>query len=65
VVSSINPSVSGQSVTFTATVSSGSPGTITGTVQFQTNGVNFGSAVVLSGGAGDSAAFACRSRPLP
>ena len=58
VTSSSNPSVFGQSgVTFTATVSdasSASSGTPTGTVQFKTNGVNFGSAVTLSGGSGSS-----------
>ena len=52
VSSSANPSVFGQSVTFTATVSAAAPGagTPTGTVQFQTNGVNYGSPVSLSGG---------------
>src|SRR5205823_6105762 len=51
VAASANPSVFGQGVTFTATVTPTSPGsgTLTGTVQFQTNGVNFGSAVTLSG----------------
>ena len=61
VTSSSNPSVYGQSgVTFTATVSdasNGSTGTPTGTVQFQTNGVNFGSAVTLSGGSASTAAL--------
>ena len=61
VTSSSNPSVYGQSgVTFTATVSdasSGSTGTPTGTVQFQTNGVNFGSAATLSGGSASTAAL--------
>ena len=47
-VSSLNPSVSGQSVTFTATVSgSGSP---TGTVQFAIDGRNAGTPVALTGG---------------
>ncbi len=47
----------GQAVTFTATVAAVSPGagTPTGTVQFKTNGVNFGSAVTLSGGSASSA----------
>jgi hypothetical protein len=53
IVSVSNPSVYGQgSVTFTATVtnnSSGSTGKPSGTVQFQTNGVNFGSSAPLSG----------------
>jgi uncharacterized repeat protein (TIGR01451 family) len=58
VSSSANPSVFGQAVTFSATVTAVSPGagTPTGTVQFQTNGVNFGSAVALSGGSASSAA---------
>jgi hypothetical protein len=52
VSSSTNPSVFGQSITFTATVGAAAPGagTLTGTVQFRTNGVDFGSAVALSGG---------------
>jgi hypothetical protein len=55
--SSSNPSVYGQSgVTFTATVS-GSGGTPTGTVQFQTNGVNFGGAMTLSSGSATSIAL--------
>ena len=45
--SSLNPSDVGQSVKFTATMS---PGNATGTVQFQIDGKNFGSAVTLSGG---------------
>jgi hypothetical protein len=59
VSSSANPSVFGQSVTFSAAVTAGSPGagTPTGTVQFKTNGVNFGSAVTLSGGSANSAAL--------
>ena len=72
VSSSVNPSVSGQPVTFSATVTAVSPGagTPTGTVQFKTNGVNFGSAVTLSGGSASSAAFRrwrwalTRSRPI-
>src|SRR6185437_2356560 len=48
-VSSANPSGYGQSVTFTATVSANAPGsgTPTGTVQFQVDGVNYGSPVSL------------------
>jgi hypothetical protein len=61
VVSSSAPSAYGQSgVTFTATVSdasSGSTGTATGTVQFYTNTVAFGSAVTLSGGSASSGAL--------
>ena len=53
VASSANPSAYGQSVSFTATVNA-TAGTPTGTVQFQTNGVNFGSAVTLSGGSASS-----------
>ncbi len=49
VTSSQNPSVFGQSVSFTATVSSGS-GTPTGSVQFKIDSVNFGAAVALVGG---------------
>jgi hypothetical protein len=47
--SAANPSTYGQAVSFTATVT-GAGGTPPGTVQFKTNGVNFGSPVVLSGG---------------
>ena len=42
-----NPSVYGQSVAFTATIS---PSGATGTVQFQIDGTNFGGAVNVSGG---------------
>jgi hypothetical protein len=45
--SSLNPSVYGQSVSFTATLS---PTTATGTVQFQIDGTNFGSPANVSGG---------------
>jgi hypothetical protein len=50
VSSSGNPSVSGQSVTFTATISIMAPGagTPTGTVQFQIDGNNAGGAVTVS-----------------
>jgi hypothetical protein len=50
--SSANPSVSGQDVTFTATVTASAPGsgTPSGTVQFQIDGSNFGSPVSLVGG---------------
>ena len=47
VVSSLNPSLFGQSVTFTATVTGGSP---TGTVQFKDGATNLGGPVALSGG---------------
>src|SRR5204863_595486 len=51
VASSGNPAVFGQSVTFTATATTVSPGTGTpsGSVQFKIDGVNFGSAVSLNG----------------
>lgn len=57
VASSVNPSMFGQAVSFTATVSPVAPssGTPTGTVQFKTNGINFGSAVTLSGGSASKA----------
>jgi hypothetical protein len=48
VTSSLNPSVVGQNVTFTATVTS-TAGTPTGTVQFKIDGVNVGSPVTLNG----------------
>lgn len=48
VTSSLNPSLLGQSVTFTATVSSAG-GTPTGTVQFKDGSTNLGTAVTLNG----------------
>jgi hypothetical protein len=50
--SSLNPSVYGQSVTFTASVTAVSPGsgTPTGTVQFLVDGSNFGAPVPLTSG---------------
>ena len=51
VTSSVNPSVHGQSVTFTATVTRSSAGTgavPTGTVQFKVDGVNLGGARTLN-----------------
>ncbi len=53
VSSSTNPSVSGQSVSFTANVTASS-GTPTGTVQFTIDGSNFGSAVTLASGSATS-----------
>jgi hypothetical protein len=52
VTSDINPSVFGQPVTVTATVTAVAPGSgiATGTVQFMDGGVNLGSPVALSGG---------------
>ena len=51
VTSSVNPSIFGQSVTFTATVAntSGNTAAPTGSVQFSVDGVPFGAAVPLSG----------------
>jgi Big-like domain-containing protein len=46
--SSLNPSIVGQAVTFTATVTGNAP---TGTVQFKDGVTNLGSAVPLAGGA--------------
>jgi hypothetical protein len=48
VTSSFNPSVVGQSVTFTATVT-GAAGTPTGTVQFLDNGTPIGGATLVAG----------------
>jgi prepilin-type N-terminal cleavage/methylation domain-containing protein len=59
-ISSANPSNYGQSLNFTASVS-GSAGTPTGTVQFKTDGTNFGSPVTLSGGSATSGATATLS----
>jgi Bacterial Ig-like domain (group 3)/Kelch motif/Galactose oxidase, central domain len=52
VVSSVNPSVFGQSVTFTATVAAVAPGagTPTGTVDFKDGATTIASGVMLSGG---------------
>jgi hypothetical protein len=55
VTSSLNPSVFGQSVTFTAIVT-GSGGTPTGTIQFKIDGSNFGSPVNLIKGSANSTA---------
>jgi hypothetical protein len=48
VTSSLNPSVPGQAVTFSATVTGASP---TGTVQFKDGAANLGTPVTLAGGA--------------
>jgi len=52
VVSSLNPACTNQNITFTAKVSATAPSLATpaGTVQFQSNGVNLGSPVTLTGG---------------
>jgi Bacterial Ig-like domain (group 3)/Autotransporter beta-domain len=47
-ISSLNPSLSGQAVTFTATVTGASP---TGTVQFKDGAANLGAPVTIAGGA--------------
>jgi hypothetical protein len=54
--STANPSISGQSVSFTATVTPVAPGagTPTGTVQFTVDAANFGTPVALSGGVATS-----------
>src|SRR5205823_956474 len=53
--SSVNPSVFGQNLQFTATVAPASgTGTPTGTVQFTVDGANFGSAATISGGSATS-----------
>jgi Bacterial Ig-like domain (group 3)/FG-GAP-like repeat len=51
VVSSLNPSTSGQSVQFTATVTSQTAGTPTGTATFFDGNTQLGSAVTLNGSA--------------
>jgi hypothetical protein len=63
VSSSANPSVYGQSVVFTATVSPVSPGgsALTGTVQFQVDGTNFGTPVLLTAGQATSASLSSLS----
>ena len=56
-ISSLNPSTNGQSVTFTATVQNAVAGSMsapTGTVQFIINGVNYQSPVSLVPGTGNS-----------
>ena len=58
--SSNNPSDYGKPVTFTAKVT-GSGGTPSGTVQFQIDGANFGTAVTLSGGSATSNAISTLS----
>jgi hypothetical protein len=58
--SSLNPSIYGQSVTFSATVAGTGPGAGNpsgGSVQFKIDGVNFGSPVALSGGSAASGAI--------
>jgi len=59
-VSSVSPSVFGQGVTFTATVSSAG-GTPTGAVQFQVDAVNLGTPVTLASGSATSPAVSTLS----
>ena len=56
VVSPANPSLLNQAISFTVTVAAAAPGsgTPTGTIQFQVDGKNFGSAVTLQGGTATS-----------
>ncbi len=56
ITSSVNPSVFGQGVTFSATVTPVPPatGTPTGTVQFQVGGANLGAPVALASGVATS-----------
>ncbi|HUK37971.1 MAG TPA: Ig-like domain-containing protein, partial [Methanomicrobiales archaeon] len=61
VVSSLNPSASGQSVTFTAKVTPATPATgtsagVSGTVQFKVDDTPLGTPVTLSGGSATSTA---------
>ena len=56
IASSLNASTYGQAVSFTATLS-GVLGTPTGMVQFQIDGVNFGSAAPVSSGSASSGAL--------
>jgi len=64
--SSLNPSIFGQSVTFTAAVTSGAPGTLTGTVHVLTTANVLGSSAVSGGSASFStAAFQSERIPSP
>ena len=67
VTSTPNPSYLGQTVVFTATVANASPngaGTPTGSVQFQIDGSNYGSPVVLNGGTARVSDAALRVCPI-
>jgi hypothetical protein len=62
VTASVNPSVFGQAVTFTATVAPTTPGGVpTGSVQFQVDGTNFGAPVSLAAGTATSGSIATLS----
>jgi hypothetical protein len=50
VVSSLNPSTAGQNVTFTATSTSATAGTLTGTITFFDSATQIGAPVTISGG---------------
>jgi len=60
VTSSVNPSVFGQPVVFTATLT-GAQGTPTGSIQFGVDGVNLGGPVGLAGGVATSTAISSLS----
>ncbi len=61
----LNPSVTGQSVTFTATVSSGSGGTPTGSVAFFDGSTELGAGSALSGtGSSATSTFTLSTLPL-
>ncbi|HEU5001873.1 MAG TPA: Ig-like domain repeat protein [Actinomycetota bacterium] len=60
VTSTVNPSVFGQPVSFTATVT-GTQGTATGTVQFGVDGANLGAPVTLTAGVATSTDIASLS----
>jgi hypothetical protein len=49
VTSSVNPTVFGQSTTFTAAVTSACSGSVSGSVQFQVDGVDFGASQPVDG----------------
>jgi hypothetical protein len=62
---SLNPSVFGQGVTFTATVTSATPGTITGTVTFKDGATVLGTGTISSGKASlTTSALAVTPPPL-
>ena len=64
--SSLNPSLLTSNVTFTVTIAPASGATVpTGTVQFQTNGVNFGSPVTVTTGVSPNGTSAISITNLP
>jgi hypothetical protein len=66
VISSANPSIQGQAVTFTATVTAQAPGagTPTGLVTFFNNGTSIGSASLATSGGQDQASIGLANLPL-